>query len=201
MELHVILTHQPSSGDIRALENKWLSLSRSQERIEDGKRLWMTHVPATQMRPLLHAKPYDIIERHPRLNHAELEDFRIGIGAEPKHITAFKSPDDSETSRMILFTLALEMMTQLRGLLQIDIKLGQYMFGLSPVYGDEFPAHLLDNYPGSVYEVAHENDECMLGLEWYVDAYWLRSWLIRFHQSLKPSDNSDFSRFASLDYG
>ena len=200
MELQVILTHQPSSNDVRALEKQWVSLSRSHEPIEDGKRLWLTHVPATQMRPTLHAMPYDIIEKHPRLNHAESEDFRIGIGAEPKHITLFKSPDNSETSRMILFYLALEMMTHLRGLLQIDVRLGQEMFGLSSVYGDELPIHLLEKIPGSVYEVAHENDEGMLGLEWYVDAYWLRSWLDRFHHSLKPSDNSDFSRFASLDY-
>ena len=66
-------------------------------------------------------------------------------------------------------------------------------------FGEIFDQAMLEQFPGAAYEVAHEDDDGMLDLEWFVDAGWLRAWKM-FKNKPNARGMETFSRFASLDY-
>ena len=200
MELKLLVPNQPSHIDIHVIEKKVSGFSQSQEMLSNGCRFWISRLPQTQMRPLLHARPFDILSMPLRLSRDEIEDYRIGIGTEPKNLILCSTPDETEDAHFILFCLSLEVMTHTRALLMINPDLGHQMFDIPAFYGDDFPAGLLDDYPGSVYEIAHEGEEGDLIQEWLVDAHWMRSWLNHTHQKQNKSNSPQTERFASLDY-
>ena len=198
MDLFLFFTELPQPQILNTLDKKLNSLSRSFEPIENGRRLWLTHVPDTATKPLLHPKPFEIRLSTLRLSSAEIEDFRVGLGVTPKRVMICHPPDDSAVSEQMMFAIAFEIVTKCNALLRIDDKTGLRMFNLIEKGEDEFPSQLLDDYPGSVYEVAHETCEGDLGVEWFVDSRWLHAWMSRKYQ--RKSQNSETSRFATLDY-
>ena len=200
MELKLFLPGQPPESAIHAMDKKLAGIAQSQEILDSGRRLWISRLPQTQMRPLLHAQPFDLMFKPLRLSNDEIEDYRVGIGAEPKHAIVCRNQADDKDTTMILFGLSLEIMTCTNALLSINPSLGQRMFHVPAFYGDDFPTHFLDDFPGSVYEVAHEGIDGILSIEWLVDAHWLRTWLSSTHRSFNKPDNPETARFASLDY-
>jgi len=200
MELKLLVPNQPSHIDIHVIEKKLSGFSQSQEMLSHGCRFWISRLPQTQMRPLLHARPFDILSVPLRLSRDEIEDYRIGMGTEPKSLITCSTPDETDEARFILFSLSLEVMTHTHALLSVTPRLGHMMFDIPAFYGDEFPAHFLDDFPGSVYEIAHEGEEGELVQEWLVDAHWMRAWLSHTHQEQAKSSQSQTERFASLDY-
>ncbi len=200
MRLRLFFTELPAESTLNALDRRLSALARSQEPIDGGRRLWITHIPETITRPFLHARAFDLFVSALRFSNAEIEDFRIGIGATPKRIMICHAPDDSPESLEICFAIAAEVMSRCAALLNISESLGKQMFHIKPPFDDEFPSHLLDDFPGSVYEVAHEKADGDLGLEWFVDARWLRSWSQQHYRHLDADAHSEVSRFSSLDY-
>ena len=200
MRLRLFFTELPAESTLNALDRRLSGLARSQEAIDGGRRLWITHIPETITRPFLHARAFDLFVSALRFSNAEIEDFRIGIGAAPKRIMICDSPDDSQESLEICFAIATEVMSRCAALLNINEALAKQMFHLKPPFDDEIPPHLLDDFPGSVYEVAHEKPDGDLGIEWFVDARWLRAWTQQHYQKNKSEEHSESSRFASLDY-
>ena len=200
MRLRLFFTELPQESTLNALDRRLVAMARSQEAIGGGKRLWMTHIPETVTRPFLHARAFDLFVSALRFSNAEIEDFRIGIGVAPKRVMFCESPDDSPESLEISFALAFEVMSRTAALLNISEDLAKRMFRLKPPFDDEFPPHLLDDFPGSVYEVAHEKADGDLGVEWFVDAKWLRAWMQLHYKKPNEDERSETSRFSSLDY-
>lgn len=200
MDLQLFLPSQPTESTLHLMDKKLAGFAQSQEKLAYGRRLWISRIPQTQMRPLLHAQPFDLLFMPLRLSNDQIEDYRVGMGTEPKHVIICRNQTDDKDTAMILFALSLEMMTCTGALLVINPGLGHRMFQVPSFYGDEFPTHFLDDFPGSVYEVAHEGCDGILGLEWLVDAHWLRSWLSTTHKNFNKPENPETARFASLDY-
>ena len=197
MYLRLYFVEIPSDSMFSAIDRRLETLARRQEPIEGGRRLWITHVPETQTRPFLNARPFDIFVVPMRFSNARREEFRVSLGAEPKRCMVCKAPDDTPECSEVLFVLASEIMARSASLLCLDEKLARQMFHIDDQELD-FPAQCLDDFPGAVYEIAHELECGDLGIEWFVDARWLKAWISRLHpqNGLHP----EVSRFSSLDY-
>ena len=195
MDLRLFFIEQPQASTLALLDRKISGLARRQEPIDGGRRLWVTHVPETATRPFLEARPFDIRVAPVRLSAAETEDFRIGVGAAPTRCMVCRSADDESATLEVLFAIAAEVMSHCAALLEITDGVGRRMFPIDP-WECDFPAQLLDTFPGTVYEIAHETDEGDLAMAWLVDARWVRAWIGRHAE--RPS--ATVSRFASLDY-
>ncbi len=197
MDLRLFFIELPPESVLAALDRRLETLARRQEAVSGGKRLWITHVPETQTRPFLHARPFDIFVSPMRFNSSLREDYRVGLGVEPKRCMICRAQDDSCENAEILFVLCAEIMAKCSALLGIDEKLGRLMFKIDE-RELEFPSQCLDEFPGCVYEVAHEMDDGDLGVEWFVDARWLKAWISKQHPL--QSSHPEASRFSSLDY-
>lgn len=199
MDLRLFFTELPPASALHALDKRLDTLAKSQEYIDGGRRLWITHVPETVTRPFLHPKPFDILISALRFSASEIEDFRMEIGTEPKRCMICRTHDESHATIEVLFAIAAEIMTRTPALLAIDDKLGRKMFHIHALE-PEFPTQCLDEFPGSVYEIAHENSEGDLNVEWLVDGRWLKAWLTQKYLQTGQTKTSENSRFASLDY-
>lgn len=197
MYLRLYFVEIPSESMFSAIDRRLETLARRQEPIEGGRRLWITHVPETQTRPFLHARPFDIFVVPMRFSNAQREEFRVSLGAEPKRCMVCRAMDDTLESMEVLFVLAAEIMARSASLLCLNEKLARQMFHIDEREID-FPVQCLDDFPGSVYETAHELEDGDLGIEWFVDARWLKAWISKQHP--QNGLHSDGSRFSSLDY-
>ncbi len=197
MDLRLYFTELPANAALTALDKRLDHLAQKQEPLDGGRRLWITYVPQTRNRPFLHAKPFDIFVSPLRFSTSEIEDFRVGIGVVPKRCMICRAADDAADTIVVLFAIAVEIMSRCGALLRIDDKLGRKMFHIDERELD-FPVICLDEFPGAVYEVAHETPDGELGLEWFVDARWICAWNERQNQN--SNNSKEFSRFASLDY-
>ncbi len=199
MDLRLFFTELPSAPTLNALDKRLDSMAKAQESLDGGRRLWVTHVPETITRPFLNPKPFDIFVSPLRFSASEIEDFRMEIGSVPKRCMICRAHDETHTTLEVLFAIVAEIMTRTPALLAIDDALGKKMFQI-PEREPEFPAQCLDDFPGCVYEVAHENSEGDLTLEWFVDGRWLKAWLSKKYMQSGQTKTSENSRFASLDY-
>ncbi len=197
MDLRLYFTELPQPSVLAALDRRFETLARKQEPVDGGRRLWITHVPETSTRPFLNAKPFDIYVAPLRFSASQIEDYRIGIGVLPKRCMICRASDNAPDTAEVLFAISSEIMSRCAALLAIDESLGRRMFQIDE-RELEFPSQYLDNYPGCVYEIAHELDDGELQMEWFVDARWLQAWLARRHS--QSGSGQEFSRFSSLDY-
>ncbi len=197
MELRLFFTQLPSEAMLIALDRRLSSLAGNQEALDNGKRLWITHVPETASRPFLHAKPFDMFVHPVRFSASQAEEFRVGLGCVPKRCMFCCSPDDSSDAQEVLFAIVMEVMALCPALMAIDERLGRTMFHVDE-RELEFSSQYLDEFPGGVYEVAHEKENGELGVEWLVNSVWLGAWRSKSFRHCRQS--ADHSRFSSLDY-
>ena len=199
MLIHLYYTALPSQQALNALDKKLSHIAKSQETIDGGKRLWITHVPETVSRPLLHPLPFDLLVFPLSLPSTLLEEYKISLGTAPKRCLLCRSADDSLPAFDILLALAREISTTTGAFLSIDDQLGYRMLGPDPL-DDSFNINALHSFPGRVCEIVHETNDGDLNVEWFVDAPWLCAWLHHHYAPLNASRPSSASRFASLDY-
>lgn len=199
MDLRLFFTELPSNSVLTSLDKRIDALAKMQEPIDGGRRLWITHVPETITRPFLNPKPFDILVSALRFSNSEIEDFRMEIGVAPKRCMICRAHDETHATIEVLFAIVAEIMTRVPALLAINDELGRKMFRIHELE-PEFPAQCLDDFPGCVYEVAHENSEGDLTVEWFVDGRWLKAWLTKKYLQSGNPRTSENSRFASLDY-
>lgn len=199
MNLFIFFCELPTQAALEALDRRLSTLSKNQDPLPNGKRLWITHVPDTATRPFLHARPFDIFVSPIRFSNSEIEDYRVSLGQVPKRQMICRCDDDSPESLEVMFCLAVEVMTRMNAFMSLSEDLIRTMFHTEETDTD-FLAQHLDDFPGLVYELAHEQADGELRLEWFVDARWLRSWLVKQHRDARFTPNSTTSRFASLDY-
>lgn len=205
----------PGCGDMQSLDlyflsmpdetatksmDKWLaSISRKQEATDGGLRVWLTHVPDTLTRPFLDARPFDILTLPIRMGASKREEYQVTLGAAPKKHILCRTMYDDAASFDVLLTIALELMKRSgQVFLSLNPDLAAKLLGPGK-FGETFDQGMLEKFPGAAYEVAHEDDEGMLDLEWFVDAGWLRAWKM-FQSKPQAHAMETFSRFASLDY-
>lgn len=197
--LDIYFLSMPDETATKSMD-KWLtSIARKKEMTDEGLRLWLTHVPDTISRPFLDARAFDIVTLPMRMGAAKREEYQVTLGAAPKKHMVCRTAYDDEASFDVLLTIALELMK----------RSGQVFLALSPElaakllgpgkFGEIFDQAMLEQFPGAAYEVAHEDDDGMLDLEWFVDAGWLRAWKM-FKNKPNARGMETFSRFASLDY-
>ena len=199
MNLFIFFCELPTQAALEALDRRLNAFSKTQDPLPNEKRLWITHVPETATRPFLHARPFDIFVAPIRFSSSEIEDYRVSLGQVPKRRMVCRCEDESPESLDVMFCLAVEIMTRMNAFLSVSEDLIRTMFQTEERDID-FLAQHLDDLPGSVYELAHEQADGELKLEWFVDAKWLRSWLAKRHRDARFTPNSTTSRFASLDY-
>ena len=199
MNLFIFFCELPTQAALEALDRRLSTLAKTQDPLPNGKRLWITHVPETATRPFLHARAFDIFVAPIRFSTSEIEDYRVSLGQVPKRQMVCRCENDSPESLEVMFCLAIEVMTRMNAFLSLSEDLIRLMFHTTATDTD-FLAQHLDDFPGLVYELAHEQSDGELRLEWFVDARWLRAWLSKQHHDAKFTPNSTTSRFASLDY-
>lgn len=197
LDLYFLST--PDETAIHAMD-KWItSIARKKEATEGGLRVWLTHVPDTLTRPFLDARAFDIVTRPVRMCAAEREEYQVSLGAAPKKHMVCQTAYDDEASFEVLLTLALELLKRAgQAYLSLTPELAARLLGPGK-FGETFDQSMLEKFPGAAYEVAHEDSDGMLTLEWFVDAGWLRAWKT---YKAKPATHvmETFSRFATLDY-
>jgi len=202
MDLELNLVSIPDETALGAVD-RWLSsLARQETAIHGGRRLWLTHVPETAVRPFLEARPFDILVAPVYLGASAQEAYRMSLGAFPTRRVICRANDDSKTSLEILLVLATELMQRWRAYLCIDAALGRRLVSL-PEHDDEFDGRCLSRFAGTVYEVAQELGEDELEMRWLVDVCWLRAfraWRERRCPSSHDMGEPCFARFSSLDY-
>lgn len=199
MLIHLYYTALPPQQALNALDKKLSHIAKSQEAIDGGKRLWMTHVPETASRPLLNPIPFDLLVFPLSLPCTLLEEYKLSLGTAPKRCLLCQTADDSLPAFDILLALACEISSTTGAFLSIDDQLGYRMLGPDPL-DDSFNIHALHSFPGHVCEIAHETDDGDLRVEWFVDATWLCAWQHHHYAPRNTSPSSSYSRFASLDY-
>lgn len=199
MDLELYFIELPAEAAIQALDRKLANLSPKIERLSEGQRLWVTHVPETSTRPFLIPKPFDILPRPLRLTNNALEEYRVGMGAAPQWHWTCRSHEDSEASCDVLLSIAIEIMSLCGALLCIDDPLGMKLFGPDAL-DDHFNTNVFAHYPGKAYEVAHETPDGDLCMTWFVNARWIRAWRKRHQIPETKNQTPESARFASLDY-
>ena len=198
MDLCLYFMELPTGGALASLDRRLDKLSRVQEPVEHGRRLWITHLPETSSRPFLHAKPFDILVLPVCFSDSEIEDYRLGLGAEPKRRLICRGHEVIPAVVEVQFGLVSDIMASCASLLCLTPPLAARMLGADPM-GDDMTISRLDSLPGSVFEVVHEDARGELHVEWYVDGTWLRAWMTARRRNAQQPPVT--SRFASLDYG
>ncbi len=198
MKLDVYYLVIPDEAALASMD-KWISsVAKNSTATDGGIRIWLTHVPETATKPFLHARPFDLISKPVKISASVREEYQVSLGAAPKKHMICSMDGDDEAGFEVLMSIVLEVMKRTKQVyLSIDNDLGARLFGPGR-FGEPFEVSKLKNLPGAIYEVAHEDDDGELSLEWFVDDRWMRA----YQQSRKLVDKptETFSRFASLDY-